>query len=505
MSALDPNSVIAVVGAGAMGGGVAQVAAAAGHPVRLYDQADGAARAAIDRIDQGLDKLVQRGRISAEEQQALVGRIQPVERLEAIGDAALVIEAIVEDLNIKQRLFRELETLCPKAILASNTSSLSITAIGSALERPQRLLGMHFFNPAPIMKLVEIISGLASDPALAETLFDTATAWGKLAVHARSTPGFIVNRVARPYYAEALRLLQEGAADAATLDAIYRDGGGFRMGPFELMDLIGQDVNYAVTESVHHAYYGDPRFTPSLIQKALVDAGWLGRKSGRGFYDYREGADNPAPAEQPPCAPPREVTVIGTETQIAPWKALLESSGLAFQVLSGEHLSILCDGFTLRPSDGHMATVRAHRDNIRDLVLYDLCLDLENTARITLCAADQASPRALEQATGLLQALGKRVTVIDDVPGMVVLRTVAMLANEGADAVNQGVCDAAAVDTAMQAGVNYPLGPLAWADRIGLRPLLKVLKHLQKTYGEDRYRPSPLLLRKVAAGEGFHD
>ncbi|HEB97875.1 MAG TPA: 3-hydroxyacyl-CoA dehydrogenase, partial [Thiotrichales bacterium] len=209
MTALSPEQTIAVIGAGAMGAGVAQVAANAGHPVKLYDQAEGAAERAIERIVRGLDRLVERGRISAEEQAALVSRIQPVDTLEEIGDAALVIEAIIEDLSIKQQLFRQLEGLCPEAILASNTSSLSITAIGSALQRPERLIGMHFFNPAPIMKLVEIIRGLASDPALAQTLFDTAQAWGKLAVHARSTPGFIVNRVARPYYAEALRLLQE--------------------------------------------------------------------------------------------------------------------------------------------------------------------------------------------------------------------------------------------------------------------------------------------------------
>ncbi len=505
MSALTPDQTIAVIGAGAMGAGVAQIAANAGHPVLLFDQAEGAAGQAIERIARGLDKLVARGRISAAEQQALVARITPVERLELVAPAALVVEAIVEDLAIKQELFRRLEDLCPEAILASNTSSLSITAIGSALKRPERLIGMHFFNPAPIMKLVEIISGLASDPDLAQTLYDTAAAWGKHPVMARSTPGFIVNRVARPYYAEALRLLQEGAADVPTLDAIYRDCGDFRMGPFELMDLIGQDVNYAVTESVHRAYYGDPRFTPSLIQKELVDAGWLGRKSGRGFYDYAEGAERPAPAEQPPCPAPREVTLIGPPDQTAPWQGLLEASGIAFQVTPGERLSLLCDAFTLCPSDGRLATHRAQRDNIRNLVLFDLCLDLESAERIALCAADQADPDALEQASGLMQALGKKVSPIDDIPGMVVLRTVCMLANEGADAVNQGVCSAEAVDTAMRGGVNYPRGPLEWADAIGLKQVLKLLRQLQKTYGEDRYRASPLLLRKVAAGGRFRD
>ncbi len=504
MTALSPEQTIAVIGAGAMGAGVAQVAANAGHPVMLYDQAEGAAEDAIERIARGLDRLVERGRISAGEQTALVSRIQPVDSLEEIGDAALVIEAIVEDLAIKQQLFQRLERLCPEAILASNTSSLSITAIGSALQRPERLIGMHFFNPAPIMKLVEIIRGLASDPVLAQTLFDTARAWGKLAVHARSTPGFIVNRVARPYYAEALRLLQEGAADVPTLDALYREAGGFRMGPFELMDLIGQDVNYAVTASVHQAYYGDPRFTPSLIQKELVDAGWLGRKSGRGFYDYREGAERPEPTSAEPADPPDEVNLIAPPDLLGPLRRLLERAGIAHRASSGEECSLISDGFTLCLTDGRMATLRAREDNLRNLVLFDLALDYEGCERIALCAADQASPEALRQACGLFQAMGKAVSVIEDVAGMVLMRTVCMLANEGADAVNQQVCDAAAVDTAMQAGVNYPQGPLAWADAIGLPRVLELLDHLQHNYGEDRYRASPLLLKYAAAGRGFH-
>ena len=505
MTALSPEQTIAVIGAGAMGAGVAQVAARAGHPVLLHDQADGAAAAAIGRIEHGLDRLVERGKMSAAEQQALVGRIRPIDRLEQVAPAALVIEAVVEDLAVKQQLFRQLETIAPQAILASNTSSLSITAIGAALERPQRLIGMHFFNPAPIMKLVEIVSGLASDRALAECLFDTATAWGKRAVHAQSTPGFIVNRVARPYYAEALRLLQEGAADVATLDALMRDCGGFRMGPFELMDLIGHDVNYAVTASVHQAYYGDPRFTPSLIQKELVDAGWLGRKSGRGFYDYREGAEPPQPMTAEAADAPDEVSLIAPQAWLQPLQGLLQQAGITHTASEGEECALICDAFTLCLSDGRSATLRAREDNRRDLVLFDLALDYGQCARIALTAADQASPQALHKACGLWQKLGKSVSVIDDVAGMVVMRSVCMLANEAADAVNQQVCSPADVDIAMQAGVNYPRGPLAWADAIGIERVLEVLDHLQQNYGEDRYRASPLLLRKAAAGAGFHD
>ncbi len=505
MTALSPEQSIAVIGAGAMGAGVAQVAARAGHSVLLYDQADGAAAAAIERIARGLDRLVERGRMSADEQQALVGRIRPVDRLEQVQPAALIIEAIVEDLDIKQQLFLQLEAIAPQAILASNTSSLSITAIGSVLERPQRLLGMHFFNPAPIMKLVEIISGLASDPALADCLFATAEAWGKRAVHTRSTPGFIVNRVARPYYAEALRLLQEGAADVATLDALYREAGGFRMGPFELMDLIGHDVNYAVTASVHAAYYGDPRFTPSLIQKELVDAGWLGRKSGRGFYDYSEQAEQPLPATAEAADAPDEVSLIAPPTLLPVFKGLLEQAGITHSASEGEECSLICDAFTLCLTDGRMASVRAREDNRKNLVLIDLALDYGSCSRIALAAADQADADALRLATGLWQKLGKAVSVIDDVAGMVLMRSVCMLANEAADAVNQQVCSPEGVDTAMQAGVNYPRGPLAWADAIGIEAVLGVLDNLQHNYGEDRYRASPLLLRKAATGARFHD
>ncbi|HAF54344.1 MAG TPA: 3-hydroxyacyl-CoA dehydrogenase, partial [Thauera sp.] len=304
---LPPSAVIAVVGTGAMGAGIAQVAAAAGHVVKLLDNRPGAAAKAIEGIRAQFGKLADKGKMSADAAQAAGARLVAVEQLTDLADAALVVEAIVENLEAKQKLYRDLEDIVgADCIFGTNTSSISVTSIGAALQRPERLAGLHFFNPAPLMKLVEIVSGLATDRAIADTLFATAAAWGKTPVHARSTPGFIVNRVARPYYAEALRVLHEGGGDCATLDAIMRDAGGFRMGPFELMDMIGHDVNFAVTRSVWNAFYNDPRFTPSLIQQELVDAGFLGRKNGRGFYDYREGAARPEPqvavAQQAPDA-----------------------------------------------------------------------------------------------------------------------------------------------------------------------------------------------------------
>jgi 3-hydroxybutyryl-CoA dehydrogenase len=364
---------------------------------------------------------------------------------------------------------------------------------------------MHFFNPAPIMKLVEIVSGLATDSDIAESIFATAENWGKLAVHARSTPGFIVNRVARPYYAEGLRLLQEGAADVATIDAILRDCGGFRMGPFELMDLIGHDVNYAVTESVHAAYYGDQRFTPSLLQKERVDGGFLGRKSGRGFYDYADGADKPTPASCDDKPAPDSVVMQGDSPFKPALLALCNEAGIAVEQQAGDDFAIVCGNATLCLTDGRMAIVRALQDDIENLVLFDLALDFEATPRIAISGADNTSPAALDAAIGFWQKLGKQVSLLDDVAGLCLMRTVGMLANEAADAVNQQVCSVAAVDIALQGGLNYPRGPMAWADAIGLESVLALLDNLVQTYGEDRYRPSPLLLRRVAGGRNFHD
>lgn len=506
MPALDSTNIIAVIGAGAMGAGIAQVAASTGHPVLLYDVAEGAAKQAIDNISSGLAKLVYRGRMDQLEVDALIARISIAVNMSNLAPASLVIEAVVEDLDIKQNLFCQLEEICgEEVILASNASSLSITAIGSALKRPSRLVGMHFFNPAAVMKLVEIISGLATDNRLAECIFDTATAWGKLAVHARSTPGFIVNRVARPFYAEALRIHQEGASNPATIDAIMRDCGGFRMGPFELMDLIGQDVNYAVTNSVHQAYYGDQRYTPSLIQKELVDAGYLGRKSARGFYDYGEASEKPQANTCDRAVAVDKIILVGQCELADTIFELAKKAGIEIDREDDDEFAIITEHATIQQTDGRTATVRVAEEDTDNLILFDLALDYSTTPRITLSAADQSSSQALDEAIGFFQKLGKAVSLIDDIAGLCLMRTVCMLANEGADAVNQQVCNSEAVDIAMQGGVNYPLGPLAWADKIGLDRVLEVLDNLSQNYGEDRYRPSPLIIRKVAAGASFHD
>lgn len=507
MSALPSTATVGVIGAGTMGAGIAQVAAAAGHPVLLYDTRPEAVTRGIAGIAGALEKLAAKGKMSGADKDALLARIMPCHDLKQMAPAQLVVEAILEDLEIKRKLFAELETLVSEdCVLATNTSALSITAIGAALKLPGRLVGMHFFNPVPLMALVEVVSGLATRPDVAQGVFDTSIAWGKSPVHAKSTPGFIVNRVARPYYGEALRVLGEGAADIAAIDAVMKEAGGFRMGPFELMDLIGHDVNLAVTKSVFAAYFHDPRYTPSLIQQELVAAGYLGRKSGRGFYDYREGATAPQPVAAASGPRPASVSLEGVVGVPHGLLKRIEQAGIRIERPAShrENGWLQVGTAILKMTDGRTATRRAHQEQVEDLVLFDLALDYATAGRIAMAAADQCSKEAVIDAAGLFQALGMQVSVIDDIAGMVVMRTVCMLANEGADAVNQGVCDAIAVDTAMQKGVNYPRGPLAWADAIGLDCVLNVLDNLAKTYGEDRYRASPLLRRKVCAGKKFH-
>ncbi|WP_409288737.1 3-hydroxyacyl-CoA dehydrogenase PaaH [Pseudomonas sp. KCJK8927] len=505
MSALAITAQVAVIGAGAMGAGIAQVAAQAGHPVKLYDNRPGAAAQAIAGIDRQLGRLVDKGKLQGQDRETIIGRLKPVETLAELADARLVVEAIVENLQVKQSLLRQLETLCADdCILASNTSSLSITSLAAGLERPHNVIGMHFFNPAPLMALVEIVSGLATDPALAHALYKTAKAWGKTPVHTRSTPGFIVNRVARPFYAESLRLLQEGAADCASLDALLRDAGGFRMGAFELTDLIGHDVNYAVTCSVFDAFYGDFRFQPSLVQKELVDAGRLGRKSGQGFYSYAEGAERPPASVLQSAAKVEHCVVEGHLGVMQPLLDRLRAAGVSVTERAGKGLLRVGDA-TLALSDGRLASQRAREDGLSNLVLLDLALDYATATRLAIGCAAGTCPAARDQAVALLQRAGLQVTAVADLPGLVVLRTVAMLANEAADAVLQGVGTAADIDLAMCAGVNYPCGPLAWAEHIGVDYTLRVLDNLQRSYGESRYRPSLLLRRSNANGGRLHD
>lgn len=480
-SPLPPAADVAVVGAGAMGAGIAQVAAQYGHRVRLFDTRMGAADTAKQQIGDTLRKLAGKGKLDPADAEAAAARIVPVHALGDLVSARLVVEAIVEDLDVKRKTFRDLEVVvAPDAVLASNTSSFSITSIAAGMKLPGRIAGMHFFNPAPIMPLVEVVSGLATDRGVADLVYDTAKAWGKVPVHAKSTPGFIVNRCARPFYGEGLRLLLENAADAATIDAVVREAGGFRMGPFELMDLIGLDVNFAVTKSVWEAYFQDPRYTPSIIQSELVAAGFLGRKSGRGFYDYAPGAAKPAAATE-------------SERESAPIDDLRAQLAASARIDVGDAVLVPCDGRT--------ATAVAVAIEHHNVVVYDLALDYRNCTRLAVARAEGCSDAAFGAAVGALQAAGIAVSRFADVAGLPVVRTVAMLANEAADAVNQGIASARDVDLAMRNGVNYPKGPLAWADAVGIERVRTVLANLLSHYGDPRYRTSPLIARKESLSD----
>lgn len=509
MTALSTSTTIGVIGAGTMGAGIAQVAANAGHDVLLFDVAKGAAQKGLAQISTGLDKLVSRGKMTQADKDSLVSRVKPVSDLQDFAPCGLVVEVIVENLDIKKDLFQQLENICgPDAILATNTSSISVTSIAAGLSHPERVVGMHFFNPAPIMKLVEVVSGLATSQDVAQCVHATATQWGKHAVYAKSTPGFIVNRVARPFYAEGLRVLQEGAADIATIDAAFRECGGFRMGPFELMDLIGHDVNYAVTNSVYAAYYNDQRFLPSLIQKELIEAGRLGRKSKIGFYDYADTAPSVrvSTAEAVDIVSENVVRVTGNVAPIVSLMTALTKSSLPVTIdeSDGNPAMIQVGTATLMLTDGQFASVKSQQSGIANLIVFDLALNYATAKRIVLAKATQASEQALNDAIAFFQALGKEVSVIKDVAGLIVMRTLAMLANEGADAVFQQVCSIEDVDTAMKGGVNYPKGPMEWADEIGIDTIYTTLKGLSQTYGEDRYRMSALIIKAHALASKFY-
>ena len=485
-----PNPVL-IIGAGIMGGGIAQVVAQAGYEVLLYDSRPSAASEARERLANVFDKLVGKNKISRDEAASSLQRITSISNLEDVASAGIVIEAIVEDLDAKRVLLRQLENIVSEnCILATNTSSLSITAIANGLTRPERCVGMHFFNPVPLMRLVEVISGLQTSPAIADQVASLAEAWGKVAVHASSTPGFIVNRIARPFYAETLALLHERAAEPFELDACLR-GAGFRMGPCELMDLIGHDTNLAVTKSVYEANFYDKRYAPSLVQQALVDGGLLGRKSGRGFYDHTNGETPQVPDADSPETPPsgNNLAVRGSGPIAERIASALSEQGYRFErITDGKWIGIQDDSARLRLTDG-----RAAGELGRDVAVFDLPLNETPGSVIAWSHAARASGEWVAAVPDWLRICGFTPVKIADTPGLVVARTIAMLINEAADAVQQGVCSEADADKAMKLGVNYPAGPFEWLDAWNVRAVVRLLDALDDYYRGERYRVSPYL------------
>lgn len=383
---------VGVLGGGTMGSGIVQVAAQNGHKTVLVDLNEEVLSKSKAKLAKIMARLVEKGKITQEQADATQSNVVYSTDVNDFASCGIVIEAIIEDINIKSKVFANLESIVSKdCILASNTSSLSIASIGASVKESSRVIGIHFFNPAPLMPLVEIIPAVQTSEETLNTAKSLIDGWGKVTVVCKDTPGFIVNRVARPFYGEAMRIYEEGVADFATIDWAMTEIGGFRMGPYTLMDYIGNDVNYTVTETVFTAFYFDPRYKPSFTQKRHAEAGYLGRKSGRGFFNYAEGAVNPAPNED---------RVLG-------------------------------------------------------------------------------------------QQIFERILV--------------MLINEAVDALFLNIGSKEAIDLAMTKGVNYPKGLLLWADELGLDFVLNKLESMYTEYGEDRYRPSPLLRRMVKAGDKFFE
>ena len=491
---LDSIAVL-VVGAGIMGSGIAQVAAQAGHRVLLFDSKPGAAATARTKLETTFNKLIAKGKFSEQSGRQTLERIDTVDNLEASSKVGLVVEAIVEDLAMKRELFSQLENFVSKdCLLATNTSSISVSAIANGLKFPERLVGMHFFNPVPLMKLVEVVSGVHSDASTAETIFALAESWGKVAVHARSTPGFIVNRIARPYYAETLALLLEQAATPAQLDACLR-GAGFRMGPCELMDLIGHDTNFAVTQSVYAANFFDKRYAPSLIQQQLVDGGLLGRKSGRGFYDHDDrqqvSKSSFARPDSPPSAdnielhgngPVADRIAASLDQQDCDYHRQDDSDWQGLQVAEQQ----------LRLSDGLVASQLG-----KDIALFDLPLGTEPGSALAWSHSSRASQQWINDVPQWLAFLGFSAHLVADTPGLVVARTIAMLINEAADAVQQDVCSEADADLAMRLGVNYPVGPFEWLAAWDSNSVIEILDNLDRYYRGERYRVSPWLRQQA--------
>jgi 3-hydroxybutyryl-CoA dehydrogenase len=486
---------VLVVGAGIMGAGIAQVAAQAGHPVSLYDVRPGAAQDALSKLQASLAALVAKGKMSADAVAALLTRITPVADLHDAERSALVVEAIVENMDAKRALWQQLEAMVgADCVLASNTSSISITAMAQGLRHPERLVGMHFFNPVPLMKLVEVVSGLHTEPQIADTVFALAQRWGKVAVHARSTPGFIVNRIARPYYAEALALLQEQCTTPVVLDACLK-AMGFRMGPCELMDLIGHDTNFAVTQSVYQANFYDKRYVPSLLQRDLVDGGMLGRKSGRGMYDYAEGATKPQLAAAQTADFPAQsgVQLHGSGARMDVWAQQLAAAGVVFaHDRDSNWTGLSTPTLQLRQTDGRTASSLG-----ADVAVFDRAFAPEGSRVLAWAPSVRASAACAAEAQSWLSALGYQPQQVADQSALVVARTVAMLINEAADAVQQGVCTMDGANQAMKLGVNYPAGPFDWLAAWSAQGVIDVLQALDAQYGGERYRVSPWLCQQA--------
>jgi 3-hydroxybutyryl-CoA dehydrogenase len=517
--------VIGVAGAGTMGAGIAQLACAAGATTLLHDPDPAALTAGLERIEHGLRSRVERGRMDAADAEAALARLRRADTPEDLAPAGLIIEAAPERAELKRELLGRLSVVAPAAVLASNTSSIPITSLASAAADPGRVVGMHFFNPAPVMRLVELVAGLESSAHALEVARATGEAMGKRVIQAADGPGFLVNRCNRPFGLEALRLLQERVADVATIDRVVRLGGAFPMGPFELQDLVGIDVSLEVSTSFFDLSFGEPRWRPSPLSARMVDAGRLGRKSGRGWYAYEDGRARPEdpPAPEPGGGGDRLVVIAGDRAVAGELFAL--AIGAGFDARDPEEaqgevpwLALDCGAdpdeppvqggpFALLLADGSLSSLDAGGSAVG----FHCLPPLESCGLVELARGPYTARLAAERAEAFFAALGRRTAWVGDAPGLVLGRIVAQLVNEAAFAVGEGVGTPPDVDAGMVLGLNHPRGPLLWGDAIGLDHVLALLDALWEERREERYRAAPLLRRLVqhgdlglATGAGFH-
>ncbi|OZC61953.1 3-hydroxyacyl-CoA dehydrogenase [Rhodococcus sp. 15-725-2-2b] len=479
---------ICVVGAGTMGRGIAQTALAAGHSVTIVDPQEHQLVAAAADIEARLTK--RHPALAADLESALTTCTSIP--LSPRHPNTVVIEAVLESLDVKSAVFTAAaDHFGPQCILATNTSSLSVSAIAARCPLPTRVVGMHFFNPVPVMKLVEVVTGLQTDPQVAEEIDTLAVAWGKTVARVTNAPGFIVNRVARGFYGEPLRLLQECVASPATLDAVIRGSGQFRMGPFELMDLIGNDVNAAVTRTVWSAFNFDPRFEPSRIQDELVAAGRYGRKSGHGFYSYateHTPAEAPAQVQLGALAP--HAVRRGDSAEL---DAVLERSSIAVtrdEQAPDAQAELVLDGTVVVITRGRTARSESAARGGTPVVVLDRCISV---AEATAIAVASSHVESLSAVAAMLHRAGITAHPVSDVPGLVLARTLAVIANEAWEATMHGVASPADIDIAMKLGTNYPAGPFEWTRDWSRAAVLELLDALWFSYHDTRYRANRLL------------
>ncbi|WP_066265345.1 3-hydroxyacyl-CoA dehydrogenase [Hydrogenophaga palleronii] len=489
-----------IVGTGAMGRGIAQMAAQAGSEVWLFDLQPGAAEAARAALQTTWQTLVGKNRMDTEQMESCLSRLHLATALTDLAPCDLVVEAIVERLDVKQRLFADLEAIVgPDAVLATNTSSLSVTSIAAALKRPAQLAGYHFFNPVPLMKVVEVIAGLKTSAAVCQRLTDYSRQFGHTPVTAQDTPGFIVNHAGRGYGTEALRVVGERVADFATIDRILKDQVGFKLGPFELMDLTALDVSHPVMESIYHQYFEEPRYRPSVITAQRLAGGVVGKKVGEGFYVYDKGvAQVPAEPPVPTVANLPPVWVSPKAARRPELYQLLKDLGARIETGAAPSAEAL---ILVAPLGLDVTTLAAvERLDASRTMGIDMMLDDASTRRRVLATNPATRSDMRDAAHALFASDGKAVSVVRDSGGFVTQRVVATIINIATDMCQQGVCSPADLDVAVTLGLGYPAGPLALGDRIGPTNVLEILFNLQTVYGDPRYRPSPWLRRRGALG-----